>query len=71
MITFTQEENKPWSDTTVFVRIANAGFDQERTEGHKYHIHTSPVSADVKATESRCSSTGGHWNPYEVDIKGN
>lgn len=69
-ITFTQERDKPWTDTTVFVRMAVAGFNQDETKNHKYHIHTDPVAADGGSKDSPCSSTGGHWNPYDVNIQG-
>lgn len=64
----TQEKDKPWSDTTILVKMAVAGFDNQDTVDHKYHIHEKPVSGDANAPEVPCISTGGHWNPYDVSL---
>lgn len=69
-ITLVQESEKPWGDTSVYVEIANAGFDREVSTEHKFHIHELPVGEDVSDETDPCSSAGGHWNPFAVDIKG-
>ena len=73
-ITFVQEENKPWSDTTVLVDVVNA--QQSETLQHNWHIHKDPVGADYLPEDgrfgsgARCGSTGPHWNPFEAPIGG-
>lgn len=67
-ITFVQEENKPWSDTSVMVEVVNNL--QQETLSHGWHIHKYPVGEDHLAEQKRCVSTGGHWNPFGAIIGG-
>ena len=50
--------------------MSNSGEGSLETTGHKYHIHSSPVGDDYLADTGRCSSTAGHWNPYDVAVSG-
>ena len=50
--------------------MSNSGEGSSETTGHKYHIHSSPVGDDYLADTGRCSSTAGHWNPYDVAVSG-
>ena len=36
-----------------------------QTNGHKWHVHQKPVKNDAT---SGCSSPGGHYNPFMVDV---
>lgn len=69
-MTFVQEENKPWSDTSIVIKMSDAGAEKQETLNHNYHIHKSPVGDDFLSETGRCASTSGHWNPYEMDVKG-
>ncbi|CAG2196972.1 unnamed protein product [Mytilus edulis] len=51
------------SDTGVLVDLVNT--DGSKTNGHKWHVHQKPVKYDAT---SGCSSPGGHYNPFMVDV---
>lgn len=63
-----QETDKPWADSSFFVRMANAEGDE--TTAHKYHIHKNMTGSDQLAAEGRCRSADGHWNPFDVRVDG-
>ncbi|KAK7113211.1 uncharacterized protein [Littorina saxatilis] len=55
--------------TTVLVNLRNA--EDPQTTGHNWHVHVSRVGDDATASTGRCVSTGGHYNPYMVNVQQN
>ncbi|EDV22758.1 uncharacterized protein TRIADDRAFT_58654 [Trichoplax adhaerens] len=35
---------------------------------HNWHVHESPVNNDATASQGRCASTEGHYNPFMVNV---
>lgn len=68
-IWFTQLKNNPLSDVSVFLDVSHGNPDTVPTKNHNWHIHTSPISSERDDSKDRCSSTGGHWNPFKVDVE--
>ncbi|XP_076023423.1 uncharacterized protein cusr isoform X2 [Genypterus blacodes] len=65
-IWFTQLKDHPLSDVSIFVNLAYGNPTAAATTNHNWHVHTYPISSESDNDAKRCSSTGGHWNPYNV-----
>jgi Cu/Zn superoxide dismutase len=66
-ITFMQLADDPRSETSVLVNILNAE-EGTTSANHKWHVHQTPASEKDSSGLGDCQSTGGHYNPYFVDL---
>lgn len=64
-----QPVDKPYAETQVYVEL-NTATTATRTTGHNWHVHQKVIGDDMVVESGRCISVGGHYNPYEVDLKG-
>ncbi|XP_063963813.1 uncharacterized protein LOC129273265 [Lytechinus pictus] len=66
-ITFRQDAEDPYSDTSVFVDLAHSD-GEDTTVEHDWHIHVAKLGDDHLDQTGRCSSTLGHFNPFDVKL---
>lgn len=68
---FTQLVNNPLSDVSIFVDLAYGNPTKTQTQNHNWHVHIFPISSERDDDEKRCTTTGGHWNPFQITIDSN
>lgn len=66
-ITLKQLADDPNTETSVLVDLQYADEAAAPTDGHKWHVHQEPVR-DSGASACDVASTGGHYNPNDVDL---
>ena len=67
-----QQPRADWyyAETQIYVEL-DMNAQTGKSLNHKWHIHEKMVGMDSLETNGRCVSTGGHYNPYQVDLEGN
>ncbi|XP_062566582.1 uncharacterized protein LOC134228900 isoform X1 [Saccostrea cucullata] len=58
------------AETQIYVELDMMTQTGQSTD-HKWHVHEKMVGMDSLDSTGRCSSTAGHYNPYQVDLEGN
>jgi len=66
-ITLKQVADAPDSETSVLVDLRYADEAAATTVSHKWHVHQELVR-EAGADACGAASTGGHWNPNDLDI---
>ncbi|XP_069140703.1 uncharacterized protein [Argopecten irradians] len=67
------DTNGPLSETQIYMELdyGNSA-TPSATSNHNWHIHVDRINEAFGLNVSqRCSSVGGHYNPYAVDLGGN
>ncbi|KAK6174544.1 hypothetical protein SNE40_017798 [Patella caerulea] len=57
-----------FSDTSVEVDLVYSN-GSASTPDHNWHVHAYGVYGDDQAITGRCQSTGGHFNPFKVNLQ--
>ncbi|KAJ8404871.1 hypothetical protein AAFF_G00332580 [Aldrovandia affinis] len=67
-VLFTQLKANPNSDVSVFLDLSYGNPATIATDNHNWHIHMYPISSEIDNDPQSCQSTGGHWNPFNINI---
>ncbi|KAG7492597.1 hypothetical protein MATL_G00016460 [Megalops atlanticus] len=67
-ILFTQLKGNPYSDVSVFLDLSYGNPSTSATSDHNWHVHKFPISSESDSDPKRCDSTGGHLNPFNINI---
>ncbi|KTF72519.1 hypothetical protein cypCar_00041928 [Cyprinus carpio] len=69
-VLFTQLSSDPYSDVSIFMDLSYGQLSASSTMNHNWHVHNYPISTETDNDKGGCLSTGGHWNPYNIDTTG-
>ncbi|TRY87962.1 hypothetical protein DNTS_022779 [Danionella cerebrum] len=66
-VVFTQLTSDPYSDVSVFMDLSYGQLSAASTWNHSWHVHNYSISTETDDDIGSCLSTGGHWNPFEIN----
>lgn len=68
-IWFTQLKNNPLSDLSIFIDLSYGNPAMAQTKNHNWHIHAYPICSERDDDKEHCSTTEGHWNPFNISTE--
>ncbi|XP_001343650.6 uncharacterized protein cusr [Danio rerio] len=69
-VLLSQLTGDPYSDVAIFADLSYGQLSAQSTVNHSWHIHNYPISTETDSDVGCCLSTGGHWNPYNINTTG-